>query len=165
MSDINSQNAPARETIVSALKYFFSSLIYVLFVCPFGFWMASTNRLANDRKNCNLDIIKNESRWPYLSFCKRVFFGFFIDGMTFISWFIGAIVAVIMFFICIFQGELLTAFLSLIGTLIAVYYLPPSFAFIRDMATLMLLPFTKFLSWLSKPAQHLDIDMNKRNVN
>lgn len=149
--------------IAGALKYFFSSLVYILFVCPFGFWASATNRLAGDRKNCRLDIIKSNSRWPYLSFCKRVFFEFAIDGFTFISWFLGVIVAIAAFFKGITSHYSFGSSAGLFfGILVATYYLPIAFALLRDIVTLMLLPVYKFLSWVSKPAQYLDIEMRKK---
>lgn len=170
MSQYNyGQQSPYQQlgtNIVSALVYFFKSLVYILFVCPFGFWAAAANRLANDNKSCSLDILKYTSRWPYLSFCKKVIFGFLIDGAIFISYFVGTIVALG----ALIYGLIKTdypgiTFLTFLGSLVFTYYLPLIISFFRDLLTIFLLPFNKFLSWVSKPAQQLDIDMHNHPVN
>ncbi len=150
--------------VVAALLYFLTSLVYVLFVCPFSFWVAAVNRLATERANCRIDVIRNSSRWPYLSFCKRVFFEFAIDGFTFVGWFAGIIVAFIALISGFAGGLGMASFVPCFGILVGSYYLPVALALLRDLVMLLLLPFGKFLSWVSKPAQHLDIDMNKSAV-
>lgn len=157
-------NQNLSENIVSALIYFFKSLVYILFICPFEFWAAATNRLANDRKNCRLDILKNTSRWPYLSFCKKVIFEFSIDGFIFISYFLGALAALIALIYCTVEGQFLWGLGAFFLVLIGTYYSPLGFSLFRDLLTLSLLPFYKFISWVSKPAQQLDIDMRKHGA-
>lgn len=165
MSQYNNSYQSLGDNIVSALAYFFKSIVYILFVCPFEFWVAATNRLANDRKNCRIDILKNASRWPYLSFCKKIIFEFLIDGFIFISYFLGAIAALIVLVMSIYNIAKydLSAWelLKPVGVLILTYYSPLGLSFTRDILTLLLLPLYKFISWVSKPAQQLDIDMRK----
>lgn len=150
--------------IVSALVYFFKSLVYILFICPFEFWAAAANRLAGDHNACSLDILKYTSRWPYLSFCKKVIFEFLIDGAIFISYFVGVIAAIIALIVGLSNESTGAAFIAFFGVLISTYYSPLFISFIRDCLTLILLPFHKFLSWVSKPAQQLDIDMRNHPV-
>lgn len=148
--------------VMSAIVYFFTSLVYILFVCPFTFWGAAVTRLANDRDNRRIDTIKCSSRWPYLSFCKRVFFEFAIDGLTFVSWPVGVVAAFVVLITGFAGGLRMASFVPFFGMLVGTYYLPLALALLRDLVTLLLLPFSKFLSWVSKPAQHLDIDMTKK---
>lgn len=170
MSQYNyGQQSPYQQlgaNIVSALVYFFKSLVYILFICPFEFWAAATNRLASDHKACSLDILKYTSRWPYLSFCKKVIFEFLIDGAIFISYFAGTIIAfgALVYGLVKFDYPGQT-FLLFLGILILTYYSPLGISFFRDLLTLFLLPFYKFLSWVAKPAQQLDIDMHNHPVN
>lgn len=141
--------------IGSALAYFFSMLAFILFVCPFSFWKAAALRLHSECKKKTLFKFVETSRWPFLSFMKKVFFEFFIDGTIFISYFIGAIAAFYVFF----ESK---EFLGFLMVLIATYYSPLGLSIVRDLCTLMLLPFQKFLSWVSKPAQQLDVDFHNR---
>ena len=153
------------QNIVPALVYFFKSLVYILFICPFEFWAAATNRLATGYKNCSLDILKNTSRWPYLSFCKKVIFEFLIDGTIFISYFIGVLAAIGTLIYLMASTKLVgAAFLAFFSILLCTYYAPLGISFFRDLLTLCLLPFNKYLSWVSKPAQQLDIDMRNHPV-
>lgn len=149
--------------VLSAVVFFFTSLINILFICPFGFWAAAVNRLAADRTHYSIDVIKSTSRWPYLTFCKKVFFEFAIDGLTFVSWFVGIIAAFVVLITGFAGGLKIASFLPFFLVLIGSYYSPLALALLRDLVVLLLLPFSKFLSWVSKPAQHLDIDMTKKS--
>ncbi len=149
---VNNNNEPAfGQVIGSALAYFFAMLAFILFVCPFSFWKGAATRLYKECKSKSLMNFVNNSRWPFFTFIKKVFFEFFIDGMIFIAYFIGVIVA----FIMLFKGGGILGFL---GALIATYYSPLCLSWFRDLAVLLLLPFQKFLSWVSKPAQQIDVD-------
>lgn len=142
------------EALGSALAYFFSMLAFILFICPYTFWKGATLRLYKACKSKSLKTFIQSSRWPFLSYCKKVFFEFIIDGMMFISYFVGVIVALI----SLFQGEPGVCFMILVGT----YYSPVVFSWLRDLFVLLLLPFQKFLSWVSKPAQQIDVDFHNR---
>lgn len=151
----NSNNLGGK--IVPALIHFFHMLAFILFICPFAFWKAATIRMAQERENKSLTTFATASKWPFLSFCKKIFFGFIIDGSIFISYFVGILVAII----TLFAGG---GFLGFLGVLIAVYYLPLFFSIIRDTVYVSLLQFTKFLSWVAKPAQQLDIDVHNHDA-
>lgn len=142
------------KAVGSALAYFFSMLAFILFICPYSFWKGATLRLYKACKNKSLKTFIQSSRWPFLSYCKKIFFEFIIDGMMFISYFVGVIVSLV----ALFQGAGGGFFLILIGT----YYSPLVFSLIRDFFVLLLLPFQKFLSWVSKPAQQIDVDFHNR---
>lgn len=143
--------------IGSALAYFFTMLAFILFVCPFSFWKGAALRLHNACKNKALKSFVHTSRWPFFSFLKKIFFEFVIDGMIFISYFIGVIFAFVELF-----TEKYAPFESFILILIGTYYFPLYVSWIRDLCVLILLPFQKFLSWVSKPAQQIDVDFHNR---
>lgn len=148
------------QAIGSAVAYFFSMLAFILFVCPFAFWKGATLRLYKACKSRSLHNFVQSSRWPYLTFLKKVFFEFIIDGTMFISYFVGALIALYTFFTTISDYGLAIAFSSFLLTLIGTYYFPMLIALIRDFFVLLLLPFQKFLSWVSKPAQQIDVDFH-----
>lgn len=143
--------------IGAALAYFFSMLAYMLFLYPYAVWKGATYRLYKECRNKSLKRFALESRWPFFSFCKKIFFGFFIDGMMFISYFVGALVSLIVMFAG-GDGSFLMGLLLLVGT----YYSVIGLSIIRDFCVLALLPFQKFISWLSKPAQQIDVDFHNR---
>ncbi len=148
------------KTIVSAVAYFFSMLCFLLFVCPFSSWKGATIRLARACREKSLKTFVHTSRWPFFSFLKKIFFEFLIDGMIFISYFIGTLAAVILFIITWTVGGFVAGLLVFLDTLISTYYSPLTLSWVRDLCTLLLLPFQKFLSWVAKPAQQLDVDFH-----
>ncbi|MDE6652121.1 MAG: hypothetical protein K2K08_06910, partial [Paramuribaculum sp.] len=155
-----SNNGEFGKTIGSALAYFFSMLAFILFVCPFSFWKGAAVRLAKACQNKSLKTFVHTSRWPFFSFLKKMFFEFFIDGMIFISYFIGVLVAIIMFIIGCKEDGFGSGCTLFFGSLIGAYYSPLFLSWIRDLCVLFLLPFQKFLSWVAKPAQQIDVDFH-----
>lgn len=154
-NDLRSENLGS--AIGSALAYFFSMLAFILFVCPFSFWKGAVYRLQRECRNKSLKTFVHTSRWPFLSFLKKIFFEFLIDGMIFISYFLGVIIAIIALFAA--DGA---RFLTFLIVLVATYYSPLIFSWCRDIMVLCLLPFQKFLSWVSKPAQQIDVDFHNK---
>lgn len=150
----NYQNDDLGRKIVQALIQFFYMLVFILFLCPFNFWKKSVLRLDEARNNGAWDFAESGSRWPYLSFLKAVLLNFLFDGLIFISYFLGVIIA----FVMLFQA----GFGAFIGTLIATYYSPMIISPSRDLFVIIIMPFQKFLSWCARPAQYLEIDMNKK---
>lgn len=142
-------------TVVKALLHFLYMIVYVLFLCPFGFWKVAAQRLAIAKENKAIDVDKIKSRWPYFSFCKRILFDFVFDGFIFMSYFIGVLSA----FYVLFESN----FESFIITLIGFYYMPFIISMFRDLTTWALLPIQKFLSWCAKPAQQLDLDVHNHD--
>ncbi len=140
------------QQLLNAIKQFFFSLFYLLFIIPFGCWKKAMIRLNENSENSSLSIDKIQTRWPFLTWLKRIFFAFFIDGVTFISYFIGVLIAL--------YGLFTQGFGSFIFIPIGTYYFPPMLAVFRDFVVIMLLPFQKFLSWSAKPAQQLDLDVH-----
>lgn len=138
--------------IGSAFSYFFSMLVYMLFLYPYAIWKGATYRLYKECSNKSLKRFAHESRWPFFSFCKKIFFGFFIDGMIFIAYFVGPLVGLITMFSDSFGAGL--------ALIVGAYYSVIFFSILRDICVIGLLPFQKFLSWASKPAQQIDVDFH-----
>lgn len=150
--------------IVSALIQFFRLLIFVLFVCPFNFWRKAAERLDKSRGSWSWTEHKTNSRWPFLSFVKAIIFGFVFDGLIFISYFVGVGVAFYKFFYVwlSYGGDFTVAYPVFVMTLVYAYYAPMFVSPVRDLLYILIMPFSKFLSWCSRPAQYLEIDMNKK---
>jgi len=144
------------DQIISALLHFlYNFFVYFLFLVPFDLWKKATVRLAEQREKGTLNISKITGLWPFLSFLKAFILEFLIDGFIFICYFIGPIIAI---YSMIKSGE----FSVLVVTLVATYYYPISLSLTRDFLQLMILPFRKFLSWASKPAQYMDLEIKNK---
>ena len=143
------------KAIGSALAYFFSMLAFILFICPFSFWKGATLRLAKECQNKSLKTFVHTSPWPFFSFIKKVIFEFFFDGLIFITYFFGVIGA----FVTWIASKEFAVFCLILGS---AYYAPLVLSWLRDLCVLALLPFQKFLSWVSKPSQQLDIDFHTK---
>ena len=145
------------DQIVAALLHFlYNFFVYFLFLTPLDLWKKATVRLAEQREKSTLNITKIIGLWPFLSFLKAFILEFLIDGLIFFSYFIGPIVAI--FYMIKGGGEFSGLVIILIGT----YYYPVGFSLIRDFLQLMILPFRKFLSWASKPAQYMDLEIKNK---
>lgn len=153
----NVDNKNLVSVIGSALAYFFTMLAFILILCPFSFWKGAAMRLQTQCKNKSLKTFVHTSRWPFLSFLKKIFFEFLIDGMIFINYFVGVIVA----FVALFSDDY-TPFSSFLTILAITYYSSVFLSLLRDLFVLLLLPFQKFLSWASKPAQQIDVDFHNK---
>ncbi len=145
-----------QDQISSALIHVLYTLfIYFLIVVPFDLWKKATIRLANQKEEGTISISKITGLWPFLSFLKAYIFEFLIDGIIFISYFwglISGIVALIVF-------EEISLFFACIAI---AYYFPMFMSLYRDFLQLLVLPFKKFLSWASKPAQYMDLEIKNK---
>lgn len=144
------------EQIASALIHFlYNFFIYFIFIVPFDLWRKATVRLSNQREGGGLDISRITSLWPFISFLKAFILDFLIDGIIFMTYIIAPIVGIIMW---ISTGEFL-AFLAAIG---GSYFSPIGLSFLRDFLQLLILPLKKFISWTSKPAQYMDLEIKNK---
>lgn len=142
--------------LVSALSHFlYNFFIYFLFVVPFDLWKKATIRLADQKEKGTLNISKITSLWPFLSFLKTFILEFLIDGIIFFMYIIGVIIGLIVWI----DTEEVSSFLA---TLAVVYFSPISLSLIRDYIQLIILPFKKFISWASKPAQYMDLEIKNK---
>jgi len=145
----------ADQVIGALLHFLYNFFVYFLFLIPFDLWKKATVRLAEQREKGTLNISNITGLWPFLSFLKAFILEFLIDGLIFIYYFIGPIVAI---YSMIESGEFSALVLILVGT----YYSPIGLSLIRDILQLMILPFRKFLSWASKPAQYMDLEIKNK---
>ena len=132
--------------------------IWRIIKLPYGCWIAAAKRLAAKLENSPMDIDSSSSRWPFLSFLKALILDFVIDGLSFLAYPVGIIMV-------IYEQTQAYYFIfwSMVTSLIVVYVIPVSFAIIRDVIVICLLPFNKYLSWASKPAQQLDLDVHNHD--
>ena len=135
--------------LADAALHFLYRIVYFLFIMPFDLWRKAVSRLSKQRQEKSLDITKIDTQWPFLSFIKRFTLDFFIDGLIFI---VPLLMVIILIVGC--MDDFLMGLFSFIGSY---FVLPIGFSLMRDFMTLAILPFRKFLSWVSKPAQYVDI--------
>ena len=144
------------EQIKSALIHFlYNFFIYFIFIVPFDLWKKATVRLASQKESGGLNISKITSLWPFLSFLKAFVLDFLIDGIIFILYIIAPIVGI---YLWIESGEI-SLFVITIGQ---IYFAPVGLSLLRDFLQLLSLPFKKFLSWASKPAQYMDLEIKNK---
>jgi hypothetical protein len=144
-----------KDHIINALIHFFYNFfVNFIFLTPFKLWVKATERLSYQRDEGGLEISKITGMWPFLSFLKRFILDFLIDGFIFITYFISPLI----FLYSLSQGEGMGSFAILIGG----YYLPLLLSLYRDFIQLCILPFKKFLSWASKPAQYMDLEIKNK---
>lgn len=156
--DQNQQGQPSfGQLLVNALVQFFYMIAFILFLCPFGFWKNACIKLDEARKNKAWNFGNSKSHWPFLSFLKAILFNFIFDGLIFISYFVGIIMA----FKALFSGG---GFWGFLLTLIISYYAPMAIAPLRDIVYLLILPITKLIKWCSRPPQYLEIDMTEKQA-
>ena len=142
---------------VTALVHFaYNFFVYFLFLTPFNLWAKATVRLAKQKEEGGLSISKITGLWPFLSFLKRFMLDFLIDGFIFITYILAPIIFI---FVVIKGAPFVESFLAII---IGGYYAPIWLSLWRDLIQLSVLPFKKFLSWVSKPAQYMDLTIKNQ---
>ncbi len=144
----------SKQAVSALIHFLYNFFVYFIFIVPFDLWRKATTRLANQRENGGLDLSKNTSKWPFLSFLNTFILDFLIDGFIFMVYVLALPVAIIVMISGGFGG--------FISTLLAAYFAPVGMSLLRDFLQLLVLPFNKFLSWASKPAQHLDLDIKNK---
>jgi hypothetical protein len=145
-----------QDQIISALIHvLYNFFIYFLIIVPFDLWKKATIRLANQKEEGTISISKITGLWPFLSFLKAYIFEFLIDGIIFTSYVWGLMIGIVAW---IKSGEILSFFAGIVS----VYLLPILMSLIRDFLQLLVLPFKKFLSWASKPAQYMDLEIKNK---
>lgn len=144
------------DQFVSALIHtLYNIIIYFLFLVPFNLWKKATIRLSEQRESGAISIAGITSLWPFLSFLKRFILEFLIDGLIFLSYILGIIVAIVL-------GIVSGSFIAFLGMLVGLYFAPIPLSLLRDVIQLAILPFKKFLSWASKPAQYMDLEIKNK---
>ena len=145
-----------KENILPALLHVLYNLfVYYLFVLPFHLWVNAVNRLAEQKDSGSLSLVNIKSAWPFLSFMKVFLLEFLFDGMIMLCYVIGPLVGL---FILFAGGDVVGFLMALVGC----YYYVVTITIIRDVFTLLILPFRKFLSWARKPAQYMDLEIKNK---
>ena len=144
-----------KKNFLPALAQVGYSLVYFLFIVPLDIWIKAVERLAIQKKNGSLRIASINSPWPFLSWLKALMLEFAFDFAIFICYFIGPLVAIYM----LFAGG---GFFGFLTTLVGFYYYPVFINAFRDIFQLAILPIRKFISWCRKPAQYLDLKVEKK---
>ena len=138
-------------------------IIHFIFILPFSIWKKSVSKLAEQKKHDFLKLDTINAPWPFLTYLKRYMFDFLFDALILLTYVLAPIVALILFIVYLVnEAPFLVAFSALLSTLIAAYFAPLSIAFTRDIFQLLLIPFRKFVSWGSKPAQYMDFNIAKQ---
>jgi len=143
------------QIIIALIHFLYNFFIYFLFIVPFDLWKKATIRLANQKEEGTISISKITGLWPFLSFLKAFILEFLIDGIIFILYVLGLIIGIVAW---IQSGEISSFFAVIVG----VYFSPIGLSLIRDFLQLLVLPFKKFLSWASKPAQYMDLEIKNK---
>ena len=149
------ENTLAKQVVSALIHFLYNFFVYFIFIVPFDLWKKATARLANQRENGGLDLSKSTSRWPFLSFLNTFILDFLIDGYIFMVYILALPLAIIM---AISDG----GFDTFVGILVTAYFAPVGMSLLRDFLQLLVLPFNKFLSWASKPAQHMDLEIKNK---
>ena len=152
------------QTIITAFTHILYQIVYYVFILPFEVWSKAIKRLAAQRENKSLKFVEIKSQWPMFTFLKRWLIDFLLDALIAIIWIILLynFFKRFDFFVSIpFKDSFGTGMKSLFFSLLAIYTAPVSIHLLRDLFILLLKPITKLLGWLNKPAQHLDITIDK----
>lgn len=152
------------QTIITAFTHILYQIVYYVFILPFEVWSKAIKRLAAQRENKSLKFVEIKSQWPMFTFLKRWLIDFLFDALIAIIWIILLynFFKRFDFFVSIpFKDSFGTGMKSLFFSLLAIYTAPVSIHLLRDLFILLLKPITKLLGWLNKPAQHLDITIDK----
>lgn len=155
------------KTIISAFTHILYQLVYYLFILPFEVWCKAIKRLAAQREDKALKFVDIKSQWPMFTFLKRWCIDFLFDMLIAIAW----IVLLYYFFKHFdinvkypFKASFGTGLKTVLSELYIIYSSVISIHLLRDFFILILKPLSKFFSWLSKPAQHLDLTIDKEVV-
>lgn len=152
------------QSVISAFTHVLYQLVYYIFILPYEVWCKAIRRLAAQRENKALKFTEIKSPWPMFTFLKRWCIDFFFDMLIAIAW-----IVLLYYFFKNFDTNVTHPFKVSFGygiriLLLELYTLYASVLgihLLRDLFILILKPISKFLGWLNKPAQHLDITIDK----
>ena len=139
--------------------------IVKLIVLPINLWAKAVARLAEQKNKGLLDVNNIRGIWPFFSYIKRLLVEFLFDAISFLSYPVGIVSAIVALFIYIvIHGEQLWIAIIFTGWIILiVYVIPVAMALCRDTFQLLLLPINKIINWFRKPPQQIDIDIHKHD--
>lgn len=138
-------------------------ILEFIFVWPFSVWLKAVDRVNAAKRSDSLNLRNINNRWPMLTYLKRFFFEYLFDAVSVLSYIVGILVALFLFFkgISISFGVAAGAFF---GAIVLFYFFPVFNSILRDWLQLTFVgPIRKFVSWIDKPAQYLDINAGVKN--
>lgn len=138
-------------------------ILEFIFVWPFSVWLKAVDRVNAAKRSDSLNLRNINNRWPMLTYLKRFFFEYLFDAVSVLSYIVGILVALFLFFkgISISFGVAAGAFF---GAIVLFYFFPVFNSILRDWLQLTIVgPVRKFVSWIDKPAQYLDINAGVKN--
>lgn len=138
-------------------------ILEFIFVWPFSVWLKAVDRVNAAKRSDSLNLRNINNRWPMLTYLKRFFFEYLFDAVSVLSYIVGILVALFMFFKAVSYsfGAAAGIFFS---TIVLFYFFPVFNSILRDWLQLTIVgPVRKFVSWIDKPAQYLDINAGVKN--
>ncbi len=152
--------------LVNALLYVLSAIGKIL-ALPYSLWTRAIVRLAEQRESGYLTMSNITSKWPFLSFCKRLIIDFTFDAISFLSYPLGVIFSIAILLVNLSryvpQGyEASDFFLEFIATLAVIYVYPVFMSVLHDTFELLMLPVRKCIDFWKKPAQQINVDYKER---
>lgn len=163
------ENENVWQKLLDALVQSLVQLLKFIFVLPFNLWMKSADELVKQKEKNLLDVRAVTGFWPLLTLIKRFCVDFFFYALSFLSYPVGMILSIYAFVDSsynLYRWDVLTAlevgFEAYLGVLICTYYFPVIMSLTHDFFQLMILPVRKWISYFSKPAQQLDLDIKNR---
>ena len=150
-----SKQSFGKNILTSLLYVLFYIFIYFLFILPFDFWRKAVNRLVQQKEKALLSAYRLRAPWPFFAFFKIYFVDFFLDALALLCYLFGP-------FIALGFGLYMKEPMLILSLLVAFYYAPLSLALFRDLLIVMLLPLRKTMSWLTKPAQYMDLEIRNK---
>ena len=130
-------------------------ILSALVVAPCKFWAKSVDNLCAMKQDSYLDPRKLESELPFFAFIKRWAIDALSAFVSFLSYPVGIIVAIV--------SLINSGFEDFIEYLLFFYILPLLVWLLVDIIEIVfVMPIAKLISWLSKPAEHLDLTITNK---
>ena len=147
--------------LIQAVLHVVMSVVKV-FLLPLNLWIKSAGKLAEQRKQGTIDMCNINTAWPYFSWSKRWIIDFSFDALSFISYPLGFLSSFVVALAVMIEEDFIMGVLALFGSLASTYFFPAIISFLHDVVVFLLLPINKLVDWLKKPAQHLDLNVEKK---
>ena len=149
-----------KSAVSTVLKFVLYNLILYMLKLPYVLFKKATSRLVKQSEKGSLSIEQSNSEWPLLSFLKTYLLEFCLDASTFLSYVVGYPLIALFFILNLFEsgysfGDNISMTLA---AAVGLYFAPLMIALQRDVFQILMLPFRKFIDWVKKPAQHMDIN-------
>lgn len=154
--------------LLDALMQVLSALLKILLL-PFNLWVKSITNLSKQRKHGLLDLNAITGLWPFFTFCKRLLLDFILDAVAFLSYPFGILAAMVCFVVACVESssyyliDTIIDAVLLFSVVLAMAYLTPVFTtIVNNSVQFLLLPILKLIDWFKKPAQQIDVNLNKK---